>query len=72
MEVGFDAGKFEQVTRLALQCLTDGFERGEADGACLAGFQNGRVARVIPILSDSSVRVMRRSWNMSSSLDDRH
>src|SRR6266705_1562444 len=36
-------GECEEVTWLALQCVANGLERGEADRACLAGFQDRQV-----------------------------
>src|SRR5229473_1485313 len=35
--------ELQQVTWLALQCLANGLERGESDGARLSGFQNRQV-----------------------------
>ena len=33
----------QQISRLAVEHLTDGFEGGEADGLCLARLQDGKV-----------------------------
>lgn len=37
--------EFDQIARLAVQCLANGLERGETDGACLASLQNRQVGK---------------------------
>ena len=41
----FRRAVFQNVAGLALEMFADGFERGEADGLGLAGFEDGQVLR---------------------------
>ncbi len=37
--------EFQNLARLAFERFADGFERGEADGLGLAGFEDGKILR---------------------------
>src|SRR5258708_15647248 len=65
--------ELQQVTWLALQCLANGFERGESDGARLSGFQDRQVGERD---SDSLGQLRERHSTLVKHLvhfdDDRH